>query len=136
MSITRGNPNRRRQFEWHYDPLTRQLIIINQDGRELMYSLQEIQKILFALQHRFSSDYFSLSNNVELLGNDMEKPGLGAILLEELPKDVNRAQGASYLGVVLEEAGYFHWNGKTFGIAWHLMNFDFSDAGLAAGFLR
>jgi hypothetical protein len=36
MSFTRGGPNKRKQFEWHFDPETRQLIIINQNGRELI----------------------------------------------------------------------------------------------------
>lgn len=136
MSITRGNPNRRKQFDWHFDPDTHQLLIINQNGRELMYSLEEIQRLLIALYKRFSSDYFPLSTNVELLSTGTGKPGLGATILEQLPKDVSRAQGASYLGVVLEEAGYFKWNCKTVGIGWRVVNSDFSTASLAASLTR
>ena len=34
------------------------------------------------------------------------------------PGDTVHAQGASYLGVVLERAGIFEWNGEKKGIAW------------------
>ena len=131
MSFTRGGPTKRKQFEWHYDLQTCQLIVINQNGRELMYSLEEIQRILSAICQRFSSDYFPLSNNAAYSGDGTGKPSLGSILLEQLTNDINRAQGASYLGVVLEETGYFQWNAKTFGIAWQLLDVDFSEAALA-----
>jgi len=67
-----------------------------------MYSLEQIQSVLIALFQRYSLDYFFLSSSVALLNDGIEKPGLGAVLLEQLPGDVNRAQGASYLGIVLE----------------------------------
>ena len=132
MSFTRGGPATRKQFEWHYDPQTCQLLVINQNGRELMYSLEEIRRVLSALGQRFSSDYFPLSNNAALSSDGTGKACLGTIILEQLPNDINRTQGASYLGVILEEAGYFQWNGKTFGIAWRLLNLDFSEGSIAA----
>jgi hypothetical protein len=92
-----------------------------------MYS--EIQNILNVLNTRFSSDNFPLSNSI-LLDDGTEKAGLGMTLLECILGDVSRSQGASYLGVVLEEAEYFEWNGKNKGIEWRLMDTDFSTDGL------
>ena len=132
MSFTRGGQNKRKRFEWHFDPVTRQLIIINQNGRGLIYGLDEIHRVLVALHQRFSSDYFPLSNNVEFLSNGTEKPGLGQTIQDQLPEDVNRSQGGSYLGVVMEEAGYFEWNGKAVGICWRLIETEFSEDNLAA----
>jgi hypothetical protein len=132
MSYTRGGPNKRRQFQWHYDPETRQLLIIAESGREFMYSLEEIQRVLVALHQRFSSIYFPLSNSIALLDGGAAKAGLGITMFECFPVDVHRSQGASYLGVVLEEAGYFAWNSKTVGICWRLVNFDFTLSTLSA----
>ncbi len=52
--------------------------------------------------------------------------------LENLPKDIARAQGASYLGVVLEECGFLEWNKEHGGIAWRLLETDFSPEALEA----
>jgi len=67
-----------------------------------------------------------LGNNVEKLGNATERQGLGTTILEQRPGNTYHAQGASYLGVVLEECGYFQWNGKHRGIGWRLIENDFS----------
>jgi len=58
--------------------------------------------------------------------------GLGKAILELDDSDVTHAQGSSYLGVVLEECGYFVWNGKHRGIHWRLINTDFSIPALIA----
>jgi len=50
----------------------------------------------------------------------------------EMPGDVYHAQGASHLGVVMEEAGYFQWDGKHHGIAWRLIDHDLGSETLAA----
>lgn len=63
--------------------------------------------------------------NVENLGNGTETMGLGMIILFEGKNDIRHAQGASYLGVVLENVGYLKWNGKTRGIEWRLININF-----------
>jgi hypothetical protein len=130
MSYTRGGPNKRRQFDWHYDPESGELLIINQNGREIMYSVGEIQGILLSLQARFGKEYFRLSNNVAFLGDKTEQEGLGMTILGVLPGDFTRAQGASYLGVVLEECGYLEWNGKSTGIAWRVVREDFGSEAL------
>lgn len=40
----------------------------------------------------------------------------------EIPaKNISHAQGASYLGVVLEHVGILEWNGKQRGIRWRIM---------------
>jgi hypothetical protein len=56
-----------------------------------------------------------------LLVRGEEKPGLATTILQVYPGDMTRAQGASYLGVILEELGYLEWNNKTLGIAWKLL---------------
>lgn len=120
MSFTRGGPNKCRQFEWHYDPGSRQLLIINQNGREIMYSLGEIQAILQCLQARFGKDYFRLSVKELPPGKEAEPGSFSQTILDVLPDDFARCQGASYLGVVLEECGCLEWNGQSVGIAWRL----------------
>jgi hypothetical protein len=104
MSFTRGGPTKRKQFEWHYDPATCQLIII-ENSRMLMYSLEEIQNILKVVFRNFALNNFPLSSQPALPGEGKVKASLGSILFEQFPGDFNRAQGASYLGVVLEECG-------------------------------
>jgi hypothetical protein len=131
MSFTHGGPNKRKQFEWHYDPVTCQLIIIIEKRRELMYSLGKIQKVLIMLFQSFSSDYFPLSSNAALPGEARAKTSLGEIIFEQFPGEFDRAQGASYLGVVLEECGYLEWNGRHVGIEWRLVEGDFSKDKLA-----
>jgi hypothetical protein len=53
-----------------------------------------------------------LANNVQKLGKGIETRGLGTIILDFNPGNVKHAQAASYLCPVLEEIGYFDWNGK------------------------
>lgn len=126
MSFTRGGPNKQKQFEWHYDPETCQLIILNQDGRELMFSREEIQEILITISLNFMLGNFPLSSPIIHPGEGEGKSSLGEIIFEQFPGDFNRAQGASYLGVVLEECGYLEWNGRHVGIEWHLVCSGFS----------
>jgi len=131
MSFTRGGPNKRKQFQWHYDPATCQLIIIIENRRELMYSLEEIQKVITALSQNFSSNYFPLSSRAASPGEGEVKTSLGEIIFEAFPEEFDRAQGGSYLGVVLEECGYLEWNGRQVGIAWRLIDRDYSEDELA-----
>ncbi len=121
MSFTRGGKKRRKHFDWYYDSNLQRVLIVNEDGREHKYPLSEIHSILRIIHHRFGTDYFPLANNVEKLSNGTEGMGLGTIILELGQSTVAHAQGASYLGVVLEECGFFLWNGKHRGIEWKLL---------------
>jgi hypothetical protein len=131
MSVTRGGPGRRKEFQWQYDPESRQLLIINENHWDYMYSLEEIQKILQGIFTMHGRDFFQLSSRDGLPGEaEKEYTGLIRLILKQLPDDYGRAIGASYLGVVLEECGYLTWNEKTRGIAWQLIETDFSLEGV------
>jgi hypothetical protein len=120
MSITRGGEKLRKQFDWRFDAILNRVLITNEDGREHMFTLQEIQSILETIQEQFGAGFFPLANNVVKLTNGTERLGLGKVILEHEGSDVDHAQGSSYLGVVLEESGYFEWNGRHHGIEWKL----------------
>ncbi len=132
MSTTRGGPKKRKEFAWRFDPAARTLTITKQQDKTLAYSVRELHNILDTLWNYFGHDFFPLANNVERLGKGAEKLGLGTAILENLPKDIARAQGASYLGVVLEECGFLEWNKEHGGIAWRLLETDFSPEALEA----
>ena len=96
-----------------------------------MYSAIEIFLILKSLKQQFGEAYFPLANNVELLGNGTEQPGLGRTILEvNTNKQITHAQGASYLGPCLEHLGYCQWNGEHHGIQWKLLVEDITDTQL------
>jgi hypothetical protein len=126
MITTRGGPKKCRSFSWWLDKSCQELVIKNEFGRVLTYSLVEVQNVLEQIEAWFAGDPFPLGNNVALLGNGTERMGLGTAILAHTDGDVTKAQGASYLGVVLEEIGYFRWNGKNYGIEWQLLRKDFS----------
>jgi len=126
MSYTRGGYVNRKRFTWFLDIDPGKLIIVKENGQKLSYSLREIQNILKASKTRFSTGYIPLANNVELLSNGTEQAGLGTIILKQYPRDISRAQGASYLGVVLEECGYLKWNGRNKGIEWRMIDDKFA----------
>ena len=136
MSITRGGLSRRKQFDWHFDAISKKVRVKNEDDREHSYSVQEIHFILGRLHKEFGNKYFPLANNVEYLGDGTEKMGLGVIILQQADSNVSHAQGSSYLGVVLEECGYFTWNGKNRGIEWRLIETDFSLATIESRLIR
>lgn len=121
MTTTRGSVSRRRQFSWTYDSQTKSLVAINDRHRALSYDIENVLEILSSLEAQFGDDFFLLANNVALLGRGEEKPGLATTILQSYQGDITRAQGASYLGVILEELGYLEWNKKTYGIAWRLL---------------
>ena len=100
--------------------------IKNEDGKIHEYSVHEIENILKNLKVRFGNGFFPLANNVEKLHKGSERLGLGRMILEQRPADIYHAQGSSYLGVVMEECGYFEWNGIRRGIEWCLIDSDFS----------
>ncbi len=130
MATTRGSVSRRRQFNWTYDPQTKSLVAINDRHRSLSYDIEKVLEILSLLKQQFSEDFFPLANNVVLLNRGEEKTGLATTILHEYPGDFTRAQGASYLGVILEELGYLEWNNKTLGIAWKLLPREINRAAL------
>lgn len=118
MSRTHGGPRKGKQFDWRFNPVSGRLRITNEDGKDLEYSVKEIEGVLKSLHFQFGTRPFPLANNVELLAKGKERDGLGSCILKHLPGDIKRAQGASYLGVVLEESGLLTWNGEMKGIEW------------------
>jgi len=107
MLYTHGGKSRTFQWRFANDLLT----IENEFGRTHEYQLVEIYNILQWLQCEFHNEWFPLANNVEKLGNGTEKKGLGIAIYRQKPGDVTHAQGSSYLGMVLESAQLFEWNG-------------------------
>ena len=117
MLHTRGGASKRKHFTYQHHPELQRITTTSEDGIAHTYSVEEIQRILQHLAARFGDAFFPLANNVQKLGAGTERPGLGTAVLAQQPGDTTHAQGASYLGVVLEQAGYFDWNGKHGGIA-------------------
>ena len=136
MSFTRGGERKRKEFLWRLDATSETVIIENEKGRKLTYTVGEVREILLALHRRFRADFFPLANNVERLGNGTERPGLGTTMLDLLGHNVTKAQGASYLGAVLEEIGFFTWNDRNWGIEWRLVDTDLSRAAVTAKLAR
>lgn len=132
MSVTRGGKAKGKHFTWRFESDLHQVLIENEDGRVHVYSVHEIQAVLRAVYREFKSDYFPLANNVERLWNGTEKMGLGKLILELEGSNTTHAQGSSYLGVILEECGYFVWNRKHRGIEWRLEDTDFSLDGITS----
>ncbi|MDZ7788915.1 MAG: hypothetical protein U5L08_00180 [Xanthomonadales bacterium] len=109
---------RARSFEWSLDHDT--LRIESESGMSHAYDLAEILGIIRLLQTHFRSNWFPLANNVEKLHHGTERYGLGGAIHQQRPGDTLHAQGASYLGVVLERADIFEWNGKARAIQWRI----------------
>ena len=125
MSTTRGSEKKAKQFKWWFEPdrkmvMIEKMVIKNENPLHHSYSVEEIRAILGRLDHDFGGEWFPLANNVALLGKGTEKMGLGRAILEQGKRSVRHAQGASYLGVVLEECGYLVWNEKHWGIKWRI----------------
>jgi len=117
MSYTNGGKSKR--FEWKL--VTHKISIQNEDGRVHQYELAEILEVLKWLKNRFTNEWFPLANNVEFMSKGKEKDGLGNSILNLKPNDITHAQGASYLGVVLQEIGILEWNGAKKGIQWRII---------------
>lgn len=119
---TRGGEGKRKAFCYLHNPQTEEIKIRNEDGRFDVFTLREIHKILESLQAQFGNEFFPLANNVILLKEGKEQPGLGrTILTANRPGDISHAQAASYLGVLCENLGLFEWNGRRKNIAWRLL---------------
>ena len=131
MAITHGGPNQAKRFDWHFDASNQSLVIRNEAGRVLVYPLGDLVNLLSRLEATFGANEFTLANNVETMGAGAERPGLGMTLMSIKP-NTTYAQGASYLGVVLEELGYLCWNGRSRGIGWRLTGQDGSVTGLGS----
>lgn len=117
MSVTHGG--RAKQFKWFFGG--EHLVIENESGLKHTYSVEEILAVLSSIQTGFGEQWFPLANNVEKMYRGTEIPGLGTTIYHLRPGDTLHAQGASYLGVVLDEVGILEWNGKARGISWRLM---------------
>ncbi len=117
MSVTHGG--RARQFEWSCD--VGDLVIENENGLTHIFPIEEIADILLAIKSEFAKEWFPLANNVEKMYRGTEKSGLGSIIYSTC-EDTFHAQGASYLGVVLDEVGILEWNGESWGIEWRVID--------------
>jgi len=117
MSVTHGGNFK--TFDWQLDDNI--IDICNENERKHSYRLSEVYEIIKWLEVKFGEDWFPLGNNVALMGRGEEINGLGVAILNLSPNDITHAQGASYLGVVLEEIGLFEWNGAMRGIQWRLI---------------
>ena len=107
MSVTHGG--RARKFDWSF--IEGHLVIQSESGMEHSYSLDEVHEIVKSLHSTFGDNWFPLANNVEKMYSGTERPGLGTAIYKLRPGDTTHSQGASYLGVILEEVGVFEWNG-------------------------
>ena len=130
---TRGGVGKRKNFSWWYNEESGVLNIESEEGLFHRYHQDEILQILSAIKSKFGKSFFPLANNVEKLSNGTEKSGLGTVILDHSPKKVSHAQGASYLGPVLEQIGYFQWNGKNRGIQWRLVNHNITKKAVIEG---
>ena len=118
MATTHGG--RSRDFDWKVR--NKILVIESESGMHHEYSLREIFSIIRELRATFGERWIPLANNVEKMYWGTEKPGLGMTIFQNRPGDTMHAQGASYLGVVLERVGIFEWNDQKKGIAWRFRN--------------
>ena len=125
MSVTHGATAKAKRFDWYSDAKSKKVWIENEKGREHGYSTQEIQSILSKLYDEFRDRYFPLPNNVARLSNGTEKMGFGMVILNPKNSNVPHAQGSSYLGVVLEDAGIL-LGMQHVGIEWRIIDTDFS----------
>ena len=119
MSVTHGG--RAKSFDWMVND--RRLLIQSESRMKHDYSLDEVLAIVRSLHSTFGKNWFPLANNVEKMYYGTEQPGLGSLIYQFSPGNTLHAQGASYLGVVLEEVGVFEWNGEKRGICWRIRNF-------------
>ncbi|MDO9528221.1 MAG: hypothetical protein Q7J27_03585 [Syntrophales bacterium] len=118
MLMTHGGRGAKR-FDWAFS--NDYVRIKNENERQEEYSIAEVFAIIGWLKHRFAADWFPLANNVEKLGKDDENDGLGVAILRQQPGKLSHAQGASYLGVVLEHLGLLAWNNRQRGIEWRII---------------
>ena len=95
-------------------------ITIHSDKMHHEYTHTEILTALGWLQERFKTSPFPLGNSVSKVGNETEKDGLGRALYS-VKKDTTFAQGASYLGVVLEQMEIFEI-ANTSPIQWRILS--------------
>ena len=115
----RTHGGRSRSFSWRIEGDS--LRILSESGVSHEYSVQEVLAILNLLHAHFRNNWFPLANNVEKLHHGTERYGLGAgAIHQQRPGDTLHAQGASYLGVVLEQAAIFEWNGNARQIQWRI----------------
>jgi len=131
-SYTRGGTHKRIGFEWWFDETQNSVITENERRKSHVFQFDEILKILQKIKIDFGDCFFPLGNNVEKLTNGTEVRGLGTVIRDLAHgkiryEKVRHAQGSSYIGPVLEEIGYFEWNGKNRGIKWCLTDFNLDE---------
>ena len=124
MPETHGGVQGRR-FKWQYDPGTARVIVTGEGQDVHTFDVSDIQAILRSLHGRFGTNFFPLASDAQKLADGAERQGLGTAILDRRLDDVYHAQGAEYLGVILESCGYFEWNSRWHDVAWRLVERDF-----------
>ena len=127
ISQTHDKPGKQKLFEWVFDPAAESLRITTEMMTEREYTLDEIRFVLQMLQEQFGAEWFPLANDPALLHAGKERPGLG-MMLWKLRRDVKHAQGAVYLGVILEELGLLEWNRRDSPVGWRVMKDNVMDS--------
>jgi hypothetical protein len=116
-AITRGG--KAKEFLWAFEPHIDSLKIDRGLANPDYFKIHEVFSVVHILYDHFGSDWYPLANNVEKMGNETERVGLGTTIFS-ISRDITHAQAASQLGVILEKLGIFEWNNKLRGIAWRL----------------
>ncbi len=122
-AVTHGG--RSKSFTWQTTESG--IHITNQNDLKHSYSYEETRRVLKYISESFGNDWFPLANNVEKMYLGTEIDGLGSFIYKLHSGDILHAQGASYLGVVLEEIGILEWNGNRRGIRWRLIKWPLTD---------
>ncbi|MDD4239569.1 MAG: hypothetical protein PHT62_13610, partial [Desulfotomaculaceae bacterium] len=87
-------------------------------------SREEIEKLNLYMAE---NEWVSLANNVEKLGNGVEKEGIGRFLYENFKWNIADCQLASHLGVIFSLSGMWEYNGKERGILFRRLNRDWRE---------
>lgn len=114
MSHTRGGA-KAVSFDWQLSATLE--IFKTSEPTYRNYTRADLIQACRWLFNLFGRDWFPLADDVKKLGNGTEKNGLGVALYTIYPNTAY-GQGASYVGVILEELGLLEWNGAIRGICW------------------
>jgi len=116
-SVTHGG--KKKQFSWRFDNDSDAIVIDRKLTRHDIFTLREIFSVIQALYGNLADDWYPLANSVVKMEDGTEVIGLGSSIYAG-SNDTTHGQAASQLGVILEYAGIFKWNGRSRNIAWRL----------------
>jgi hypothetical protein len=121
-SVTLGG--KAKSFWWKMNPDSSISISrkFNAKNRRLsvtdIISEEELRKIF----EYVGSNWVCLANNVERLGNETEKEGLGKFVFSELSWTQTKAQLSSHIGAIFQASAIWEHNGKKIGIEFRRKN--------------